>query len=512
MGSKEKIKRHNLILLILFLFSLIKTVFFSRYGFGLVDEGESLHNALRILGGEIPYRDFYSPLFPLDTYWGVVAFKLFGVSAFSPRLLSSIVFSFLPPVLFLIASKIMQKKYALVSCILIVFMDVNVERLYFFTPLFIGFFLFLTFLKNNEKVKVFLSGLAIGIASLVRVDMGLAFSLGIYLAYSIHLISLKKGFNEKANIFLETVFYFSLGFLLPISLLFCWLYSKGILTEFYQATILSPVEVTKNYSLPLPSFFSLFPEEITISSLLLSYRTFLTYLILAVYLFSAALLLKGGKSFWKKQPVFLFVFSVGLMLLPYALGRNDIGHLLKGGLPFLILGSYIISKFSFKKIALFVPFIILIASLVQNIWWINFNSTAFKTRYGTIRINSEYTEGSTLVTSDTLVRTIEFISKEEKDFMTAPYMAGVYFLVGKRSQTYFDNIFAGYLETRGGEKEFIKELENLKMERLVYDPQNGPESDISSLKSYYPHLHEYFLDNYEVEYTSPEGWMFMIKE
>ena len=53
--------------------------------FSILDEGEYLHIGLRILRGDIPYRDFFSYLPPLYDYWNVIAFKLFGISVFSPR-------------------------------------------------------------------------------------------------------------------------------------------------------------------------------------------------------------------------------------------------------------------------------------------------------------------------------------------------------------------------------------------------------------------------------------------
>ena len=125
------------LLLGIFAIALIKTVFLSHFGFGLLDEGESLHNATRILNGEVPYRDFFAIFPPLDNYFFAGVFSLFGKSVLMPRLIMSIIFSIGTVFAFLIIKKLTTIRYALLTTLIIIVIELNAERLFFFTPIWL---------------------------------------------------------------------------------------------------------------------------------------------------------------------------------------------------------------------------------------------------------------------------------------------------------------------------------------------------------------------------------------
>ena len=83
----------HLFILLAFFFSLGLLFFTFNRGFTYHDEGYIVQAAERTLHGEIPYRDFHFIYTPITLYLTLLAFKLFGISIFSERLLL-LIFSF----------------------------------------------------------------------------------------------------------------------------------------------------------------------------------------------------------------------------------------------------------------------------------------------------------------------------------------------------------------------------------------------------------------------------------
>ena len=189
------------VIILIFLVAFFKTTLFSFYGFGLVDEGESLHNAQRILEGDIPYRDFFAIFPPMDNYYFALIFKLFGESVLIPRIISSIIFSFTPVLIFLICKRFAPTKLSTIPAILITFSDVNIERLYIFTPIFLGVYLYLQAVNRKKKWLFGWSGFMLGLSSLIRLDIPGTFGVSavIVLAAYLFLTSHKNWIKNKCT-------------------------------------------------------------------------------------------------------------------------------------------------------------------------------------------------------------------------------------------------------------------------------------------------------------------------
>ena len=75
-----------------FLFlSLIFLALNSNYTFNIYDEGVAVTGAMRILHGEIPYRDFWTMYAPGQYYFLAGLFKFFGQSLLIERIFSVLI-------------------------------------------------------------------------------------------------------------------------------------------------------------------------------------------------------------------------------------------------------------------------------------------------------------------------------------------------------------------------------------------------------------------------------------
>lgn len=502
----------------IFLVAFLKSAFFSNFGFGLLDQGQMLHNGQRILAGELPYRDFFAVFPPMYNYIFALIFKFFGQSIFISRVMLSIIFSFVPVFVYLITSVISNKRWAILPSLLIIIMDNNVERIYFFTPILVAIYFYMKWFKVKSIKLIFLSGLWLGIASLFRLDIPGVFGLGIIISMAMFLKNTQK---KWLKVWFLNSLNFGLAYLIPIVLELMWLTSKGIVPNFIDNAAIQPIFITRFHHLPFPSLFSIFP--INISPIWLNQLYLVTYanLLMAIYFLSGAILIYKWKFFWQKRPWFGFFLTSGLLAFPYILGRTDIGHLTKGGIPFLFLSVYFLEKVNnsrklfLKLLGLTLVLAFFIANLVQSVWWIKFNDRELLVNRNKLRVNSVYPVGSTIPSAQTLEKSIEFLqknSRKEEKVLILPYMAGLYFLAGRQSPTRFDNVLNGYITTIQGQEEFIEQIQKAGVKAVIYDMHHGPKMKTSLLKDYNPLIHNYLMNNYEIYGMTPEGWLFMLRK
>ncbi len=506
-------KQSWFISIIVFSIAIIKAIFFSFYGFGLVDEGQSLHNSLKIFSGLLPYKDFFAVFTPLHYYIYALPLAAFNNNLVAPRIFESVIFAFTPVLIYLILQKFVDRMIAVFPAILIIFLNVNVDRLYFLTLLLLGIMLLFRALEGKNYSRYFLSGLVFGISTLFRLDLSVVFFASIFfvllITNSFDPVHILKFEAKKFG-------FYSLGFLLPIVVMLIWLISQGITTDFIQNTIIDSVAITKRHHVPFPSPLSLIPIPISLSKLSLTYSAIYGYAILLTYLLSL-FLYRSIKDTMVRRQIAYFIIA-GLLALPYIFGRSDMGHFVKGAIPFLFLSTWILSE-SVKRhrktlilgfMALYSA--IFIGAFSESYLWINLNNTKVQIGNNTLRVNRAYIENSTLPSASTLKDSSEFLrsAPQNSSVLVFPYMAGLYYLGGKTSPIRFDNLLPGYIKD-SGQKDIINKISQSNVSFIIYDPVHGPEMENNSFENYEPEIHKYIMENYKVIKTSPEGWLYLIK-
>ncbi len=507
---KNKLSNTSNVFWLIFFIALCKSVLFSHFGFGLLDEGESLHNATRILQGELPYRDFFAIFPPLDNYLFAFIFQVFGKSVIVPRLVLSIIFSFAPAFMYLVLAKFMSKKIAIVPGLLLILLDLNVERLYFFTPIILAIYLF-------DK-NIFISGLLLGLTSLVRADLPGTYLLGLGISFLISGIYSKQKFART----FKQLLLFGIGYTLPIAAIVYWMQANNILNLFLHSALVDSVIITKLHDLPFPAISNLLPHGFNLPALANTYEAWYAYLMLTSYAVFFIYLLKNWKSTWKAQSTLIGVFFGGLLALPYVFGRSDMGHIIKGGMPALFTSAYLFSQIhkmklkrsSQKYLSLFgilMVSAIFIANIFQSIWWLRFNNTSIMIGDYSLRMNSNFVAGSTAPSAQSLSKAVEFLQQTPKNqkVLALPYMAGVYFLADRQPPVEFNNLLAGFVTTPEQQQQFIDKVKQAQVNKIVYARESGPKMVNNKLYQYNPLIDEFIMANYKTVATTPEGWLLM---
>lgn len=504
-NSLKIIRFEYYILIVIFVIALIKSLLFSRFGFGLLDEGESLNNATRILSGKLPYQDFYAIFPPGDNYYYAFILEFINNSVIAPRIVSSIIFSFIPVVSYLLFRKNSSMFVSIVFSTLLIFIDVNIERLFFFLPILLSTYIFL-YVERLGIWKYIISGLLIGIVSLFRFDIP-----GTYLA-GMFAVFLYDSYGSKmitmSNVIKMIAFIFS--YLAPILALFIWLSNAGIWDGFVRSTTEYSIVVSKLHSLPFPKPWELIPSQISLSDLNASFTAYFAYLMLSAYFVTTYFI--AAKRLGKSEMRYSLLFVVaGILSLVYVFGRSDLGHIIKGGLPFIFLSVIILEllmKSKFRHVAwlIYIPVFVYFISI--NLWWIKFNDTAIKINGNILRVNSRRIEGSTALTADSYLMINQFVESNSTSgdrVLFVPYMAGMYYLNDRQSPTVFNNILNGFTQSEYGEEYIMDSLSEADVNIVVYDQDAGPRMERSLLHQYNPKLHKYVMDKYEVVEITPDG-------
>lgn len=498
------------IIFLIYIIVLVKSLYTSRLGFGLLDEGEYLHIGLRILNDEIPYRDFFSYLPPLYDYWNAFAFKLFGVSVFSPRLLNSVIFSFVPVLFYLIARHYSSTLIALLIALSLGFMEPSMERLYYHIFTFSSVVCFFMFLKEEKRIIGFLTGLLLGISALFRMDVALQFLLGLTIATALYQINTG---NKWINLFAGRLIIMVAGFLIPVAYFIHWLLKYNLLERFVQITITTPTEFAAAQNFPFPKPWDILPQSLSAKDIFVSYEAFFVYLIILVYSYGLYYLVKNWKRVWKNTPELPTFLLIAVFTTPYIFSRPDLGHMIKGGMPVFFVAAFILEKMrsKFKNLLLIVPIILICIGIAQIIWWTMFFDVTIQTPNGSIRTNSKGINGTSFVSADTIEKSLKFINdhtSSDDQILALPYLAGIYFLSNRPSNLYVGNIYYGYLPN---EERFIEELQLTNPRVVIYDISNKPQGYVKPLSEYYPKINRYIFDNFKIIEESPEGWLYMLR-
>lgn len=504
-------RKDFIIVFLIYSIVLIKSLYASRLGFGLIDEGEYLHIGLRILRGDIPYQDFFSYLPILYDYWNVFAFKLLGVSVFSPRLLSSMIFSFVPILYYLIARRFSSSIIALLVSLCFGFMELSMERLYYHVFTFSSLILYFNFLKNKKKEIGLLAGLLLGISALFRLDVALQLFLGLTIATTLYQVN--KG-EKWFFISIKQLIILGLGFLIPITGFLYWLLTHSLFERFVQISITTPVEFAAAQNFPFPKPWNILPQSLSSKDIFASYEALFAYLIILIYLYTLRYVSKNWRRTWKKTPELPTFLLIAFFTTPYIFSRPDLGHMIKGGIPAFFIAAFILERFKmrFKNLLLIIPISFIVVGIAQIVWWATFFDTTIQTASGAIRTNSRGIKGTTFVSANTIEKSLKFIkdnTSQGEQILAVPYLSGLYFLSNRPSNAYVGNIYYGYLPD---EEKFVEQLKSSNPKVVIYDYSNKPEGYVKSLREYYPKIDRYIIDNFRPVEETSEGWLFMIKK
>lgn len=350
------------------------TISFNNFAKGIdfTDSTLTYNFSLKVLKGEVPFRDFHLFVMPFAIYVEAFFHKLFGENIMINSYLG-LFNKFLQTYLIYLILNVFTKNFkkSLVFSMFIMAIMGDLNAVYFsFTPLAktLSFSCIYLALLSTKQIKyVFFLGITIGLTFITKQNFGIIIFLA-YIIYQIYLIALSK-INLK-NSFKE-IFFCSIGISLILIPFFIYFHSVNATEEIFY--ILKTGSERKSVA----GFLSL---EF--------YNTFIPFLNPKVFLSSLIIGFWGAFIVFKKNLKFISLTFVLISLLGFlslyfgGQFKNLLEVFLydapKLTLPFFLIYFYFFKKDSNKEILIF---ILLTFSLVyvNELSWPGRGSISLKT-------------------------------------------------------------------------------------------------------------------------------------
>lgn len=327
-----------------FVLGLLFLLLNCNFGFNSYDEGVSLLNAVRILNGDVPYRDFWTIYSPGTFYLNAVLLSIFDSSILGVRIFWLAMIYVLSILLFLIAKKVSNSPNALIPFIVsIIFFGAIPQNARAIIPALLLFSLsvyFLILFEDSKKTKhLVYAGFAGAFVFLFR------YEFGIYLlaASAFYIFFLFVNKRNEAAFSKYLIFFIILLFSFAVFLSLLFLYIP--MSDIYEQFIKLPFSIFPNYrSLPAPlPFKSIYVDSGVLSmqrNLLTIWEFVVFYLPLVLSVIGIYLYLTKRKQKNVKTSI-IFIILTTLSLFGQASVRSDVEH----AMPSLVLSVVLLSYF-----------------------------------------------------------------------------------------------------------------------------------------------------------------------
>jgi hypothetical protein len=523
-------EQQTVLTLLLFFFCLLLLLTIPiRTPLNAYDESVAVVNAIGVLNGEVPYRDYWVIYPPGQLYAMAGVYKLLGVSLLSSRIYDTLIQFLIVIGFYLAARKIASKglAHAVALGVALVMAAAGFYSYAVYPALACGVFSLWSTLKYAETDKfhwLYLAGALIGGASSFRWDIGLYGFLGLGAAVFLHRFAAHRQSGQGVPQSARSGMSVTARLLLPALVLSSFVYglvslNSGLGYVWDQVFVFPMTKLHDVRGLPYPA---LIPEISSMSnfwhyhSRLLNWLRF--YLPLAIYLLA---LLVCADAFLKKriQPA-LPLFGVyapaffGLLAFAQAMSRYDNIHALPTGLfAFLtIVGlANLIRPAPFGKV-LKISLIALLPAVLSVYFLSTMDSVnrVFE-QFPPWGCYSPSPLSSCTYVPQNRKRAVEYI--QSKTQARDPIYVGnlrhdkvfandvsFYYLAGRPSATRYSTLHPGVTDTREVQAEIIKSLESKQVNYLIlvnYWLSNEPNK--SAISSGVTDLDVYIRSQYRAE-------------
>lgn len=478
-----------------------------------------INTPLRILDGEMPYRDFELMFGPATVYAPALLYRIFGRSVNVPLMYAVVVNALLGVAAFALGRLIYKSNfYALLAAALIFcaglpayYIGYAYPHTYFLFLLTASFFFF-GHIETGRLSRAFYCGVCFSAAFLFRFYETGAAILALIPAYSAAL----RG-KSASHIAVSTgVFAAGVAALIVPAVLLL----LNTFPAMVRSIVIDSVYFGASRNVSLPYFFSsvvhfgtladslrgltasgLFPAVLTLANFLTS---FTSYLLPFIMLAASFRILRGGGLEGSSRAVVWFFLVWGMFTMPKAMGRSDMDHMAFVVSPLIFLAVFLLveSKIpgfpSRRFISAVVSLLLLSVPLffAQQIYpRLTQPHYRVATRRGTLYFGSESDASHTL----SAIKYIEENSRAGDYIFYTYWMAPPFYaLTGRKNPAYFDSILGLVFQpSREKQQSIIRALEEKKVGIVIHFPYWGFNARDLHFLNTCRLLHEYIEKNYK---------------
>ena len=326
--------------------------FFNR-NTNLLDEGSTAAQALRVVRGELIYRDFFTVVTPGSYYTAAWLFQLFGAHLMVLRWAALIT-----GIGILIATLVVTRRLASWPFAAGAALLTTVWGWFLCTPNFysleaalfaltgLGVFLHAQAGEDDraQRRMLLVSGIAVGVTAMVKQNVGTFAAIALVL--SIWLTAIFDSAIDARRRVRETLAFIA-GICIPVVPTVIWLVAAGAGPYLYESWVYYPlVRYPERFALPFPSFFPLSgTEPFELWTKLVIYMPVVVYPAAAVALILLVLRARRGDAGARHEGrALLTVTLAGMFAFLQAWPRADVTHILFGLQPTFALFAYLLAR------------------------------------------------------------------------------------------------------------------------------------------------------------------------
>jgi hypothetical protein len=208
-------------------------------GLNIYDEGWVIVPAVRILSGEVPYRDFWVQVNPLSHYLLAGVFAVLGPSLLAARLTAVGIGAVSALLIFLLGSRVGSRWAALAAAICYAFWSTNQHNIYWYSNVAVlGVLLSLAAVRahfdRRSDTALVLAGALTGLTYFTKQNIGSAVALSIGAALLLNAAFAGEFFSRRH---LRRVVFFAAGAIASSVLCLTALAAGGALRDWYALTV-----------------------------------------------------------------------------------------------------------------------------------------------------------------------------------------------------------------------------------------------------------------------------------
>lgn len=492
-----------------------------RYPFLINDEGFANYNAMRILNGEMPFRDFWSVYPAGQLYALALVFKIWGANLLASRVYDTVIKFIVVTAMFLIyrrnGSKVGAYAAAGIAALLIARTTVFSSPIY---PAFgLGLLAVLTctaYLRTGGLRWILAAGVCTGAASLFRWDFALYSALAVLgtVLFVAREWDGEQGGNWRSRGKAAFCFAAGAGAALPV---WGWWAGSGGAANVLQQVFVFQILVSPPFRrLPYPDLLGVFapisgglpsPQAVYLRLLdvLAFYGTIIVYVAAAAYLLVAGL--RRKLHFTLEQAQIFPLLGFGVLLFLQAANRFDTGHVL----PSLLIAIMLLCLFlehetrlalaaqqPLRWVAVAVPTLVLMLYLSQTLTLVSglakyapLGCYSGLDRSGCIAITSDQEQAANYLLAHTTRNEKIYVGNTRHDAFVISD-AGLYFLADRPAATHMTELNPGVITTAAFQTKVISELETQHIHYVaLVDLPTGDEPNLSSVSSGAHQLDQY---------------------
>jgi len=311
----------------------------------LLDEGSTAAQAMRLLRGELIYRDFFTVVTPWSYYTVAWLLRAFGEQLIVLRWAALVAGIGIAFTALIVARRICSWPFAAAAALLTTVWGWFLVAPNFYSweaALFALIALALYVYGAPSERWIIAAGIATGVTAMVKQNIGVYTAAGLFFT-----IWASRIFDRELDVRgrVKMSVQFIAGICIPVMPTLLWLIVSGAGPYLYESWIYYPLaRYPERFSRPFPHFFPLAENDpFDLWTKLVVYMPAIVFPLTLIAIVMLALRFQRGGDLDAKREghALLATWSVGLLTLLQMFPRADVTHILFGMQPTYILLAYL---------------------------------------------------------------------------------------------------------------------------------------------------------------------------